>query len=68
LKEVGNLFDRKFLSIAGAIVGCLAIMFGAISFLQGHGINGVALGWVWLVGGLGILLVVYLLARRNEPK
>jgi len=65
LKEVENLFDRKFLSIAGAIVGCLAIMFGAVAFLQGHGVTGVALAWVWLIGGFGILLVVYLLARRK---
>ena len=65
LKEVENLFDRKFLSIAGAIVGCLAIMFGAVAFLQGRGITGMALGWIWLIGGLGILLVVYLLARRK---
>jgi deoxycytidine triphosphate deaminase len=66
LKEVEHLFDRKFLSIAGAIVGCMAIMFGAVAFLQGHGVTGVALGWVWFVGGCGILLVVYLLARRKN--
>jgi deoxycytidine triphosphate deaminase len=65
LKEVEHLFDRKFLSIAGAIVGCLALMFGAVAFLQGHGVTGVALAWVWLIGGIGILLVVYLLARRK---
>jgi deoxycytidine triphosphate deaminase len=68
LREVENLFDRKFLSIAGAIVGLVAIMFGAVAFLQGHGVTGVALGWVSLIGGLGILLVVYLLARRKNPK
>jgi len=66
LKEVENLFDRKFLSIAGAIIGSLAIMFGAVAFLQGHGINGMALGWVWLIGGLAVFLVVYLLARRKS--
>jgi deoxycytidine triphosphate deaminase len=68
LKEVESLFDRKFLSIAGAIVGCLAIMFGAVAFLQGHGVSGMSLGWIWLIGGFGILLVVYLLARRRDPK
>jgi len=65
LKEVENLFDRKFLGIAGAIIGCLTIMFGVEAFLQGHGVNGTALGWTALIGGLGILLVVYLLARRR---
>ncbi len=65
IKEVEHLFDRKFLSIAGAIIGCLALMFGAVSFLEGKGITGVALGWIWLIGGIGILAVVYLLARRK---
>jgi deoxycytidine triphosphate deaminase len=65
LKEVEHLFDRKFLSIAGAIVGFLAIMFGAVAFLQSRGVTGEALGWVWLIGGVGILVVVYLLARRK---
>ncbi len=65
LKEVENLFDRKFLSIAGAIIGCLTILFGAITFLQSKGITGTALGWAGLIGGAGILLVVYLLTRRK---
>jgi deoxycytidine triphosphate deaminase len=65
LKEVENLFDRKFLSIAGAIVGCIALMFGAVAFLQSQGVKGAALGWVWVIGGFGILLAVFLLARRK---
>ncbi len=66
LEKVEALFDRKFLSIAGAIVGCLAIMFGVVTFLQSHGITGTALGAVALIGGLGILLIVYLVAHRKE--
>ena len=33
--------------------------------LKNQGISGAALGWVALIGGFGILLVVYLLARRR---
>lgn len=65
IEKVEGLFDRKFLGIAGAIVGCLSIMFGAVTFLKNQGISGAALGWVALIGGFGILLVVYLLARRR---
>jgi hypothetical protein len=65
LDKVESLFDRKFLSIAGAIIGCLALMFGAVTFLQSHGVTGTALGVVALIGGSGILGVVYLLARRK---
>ncbi len=68
LEKVETLFDRKFLSIAGAIVGCLAVMFGVITFLQSHGITGTALGAVALIGGFGILLVVYLVAHRKQLK
>ncbi len=68
LERVETLFDRKFLSIAGAIVGCLAVMFGVVTFLQTRGITGTALGAVALIGGLGILLVVYLVAHRRESK
>jgi len=65
IEKVEGLFDRKFLGIAGAILGSLSIMFGAVTFLKNHGISGAALGWVALIGGFGILLVVYLLARRR---
>jgi deoxycytidine triphosphate deaminase len=65
LEKVEVLFDRKFLGIAGAILGCLSIMFGAVKFLNGQGATGTAQGWVGLIGGLCILLVVYLLVRRK---
>lgn len=66
LKEVEHLFDQKFLSIAGAVIGCIAIMYGIVTFLQAQKLSGMALGWVGLIGGFGILLVVYLLARRQQ--
>jgi len=66
LQQVENLFDRKFMSIAGSIVGCLALMFGAVTFLQSHGITGTLLGWVSVIGGFGVLLVVYLIVRRRS--
>jgi hypothetical protein len=68
LEKVENLFDRKFLTIAGSIVGIIAVMYGAVTFLQSHGITGTALGIVAFLGGLGVLLVVYLLTYRKETK
>jgi hypothetical protein len=64
LEKVENLFNRKLLQVAAAIVGCLSIMFGVITFLRDHGINGTALGWVALIGGLAVFLVIFLLSRR----
>jgi hypothetical protein len=66
IEKVEGLFDRKLVGIAGAIVGCLSIMFGAVTFLKNQGISGTALGWVALISGLGIFLVVYLLTRRRD--
>lgn len=68
LEKVENLFDRKFYQSIAAIIACLSIMFGVITFLRDHGINGTALGWVAIVGGLGIFLVIYLVSRRSSAK
>jgi deoxycytidine triphosphate deaminase len=65
LQQVEHLFDRKFMSTAGSVVGCLALMYGAVTFLQTHGITGTPLGWVSVIGGFGILLVVYFLVHRR---
>ena len=67
IEKVEHLFDRKFLSIAGATLGCISIMFAAVTFLRTQGVTGAALGWVALLSGFGLLLVVYLLARRKKP-
>lgn len=66
LEKVETLFDQKFLQVAGAIVACLSIMFGILTFLKSQGITGVALGWVALVGGLGILLVIFFLSKKSS--
>lgn len=68
LEKVENLFDRKFYQAAGAIIACLSIMFGVVTFLKDHGVTGTALGWVAVLGGLGIFLLVYLLSRRSSAK
>ncbi len=67
LEKVENLFNVKFLQAAGAIVGCLSIMFGIITFLKDHGVTGTALGWVAIIGGIGIFVLVYLLGRKTPP-
>jgi deoxycytidine triphosphate deaminase len=65
-EKVEHLFDRKLIGIAGAIVGCIALMFSAVTFLQGKGVTGMALPWIGLIGALSIFVVVFLLARRSK--
>ena len=65
LEKVEALFNQKFLQAAAAIVACLSIMYGIITFLKDKGITGVALGWVALISGFGVLLVIYLVSRQS---
>lgn len=65
LEKVEHLFSRKFLALAGGVVGCISIMYGIITFLQSHGITGTPLGWVCVTGGAGLLFVAYLLTRPS---
>jgi hypothetical protein len=65
LEKVEALFNQKFLQAVGVIVGCIPIMFAAFSFLKDKGITGVVLGWVALIGGFGILLLIYVLSRKS---
>jgi deoxycytidine triphosphate deaminase len=66
LEKVEALFDRKFLQVAGAVVGCLSIMYGGINLLKGQGVTGNALGWVGIAGGFGVFVVIYLLSRPKH--
>lgn len=68
LEKVENLFDRKLISIAGSILGCVALMYSAVTFLQSHGIQGNPLGWVSMIGGSGLLLIIFLIVRRRSPR
>lgn len=65
LEKVEALFNQKFLQVGGAIVGCLSIMYGAVTFLKDKGVTGVALGWVAVICGFGVLFVIYLLSRKS---
>jgi hypothetical protein len=64
LDKVETLFNQKFFQIVGVIVGCIPLTFATITFMRSHGITGDVQGWLALIVGLGILLVVYVLGRR----
>jgi deoxycytidine triphosphate deaminase len=66
LEKVESLFDRKFLSIAGGVVGVICMMYGASAFLQSHGVTGTLLGWLATLAGFGCLVFVYALTHRGK--
>jgi deoxycytidine triphosphate deaminase len=66
LEKVESLFNVKFAQAIGVIVGCIPIMYGAFVFLKDQGITGKVLGWISVIGGLGILFLIYLLSRKTS--
>jgi hypothetical protein len=68
LEKVEALFNQKFLQVSGAIVGCLTIVYGALTFLKDHGFSGSVLGGIALIGGFGILFVIFLLSRKSQQR
>jgi deoxycytidine triphosphate deaminase len=64
LEKVEALFDRKFLRIAGVIIGAVPVMYGGVMFLQGTGFGGKPLAFVAVSVGAVILLLTYLLSRK----
>lgn len=65
LEKVESLFNQKFMQVSGAIVGCLTIAYGALTFLKDRGLSAAGLGWTSLISGFGILFVIYLLSRKS---
>jgi len=57
---------RVELSIAAATAGILSMLYGVVTFLKNQGIDGTPLSGVALLGGIGILMVVYLKARLSH--
>jgi len=68
LEKVEHLFQKKFIEIVGAMASCIAIMYGVLLFIKDKGIQGTSLGFVSVLIGIGIALVVFLLVRRLLPK
>lgn len=66
LDTVESLFERKFLKIAGAIVGALSILYGGLTYLQGTTLGGMAIAIIAVVVGLLFIVVSYLLTQRAK--
>ena len=64
LEKVEALFDKKFLRIAGVLIGAIPLMYGGVMFLQGTGVGGKALAFVAVSVGAVILFLTYLLSRK----
>ncbi|MGH7814625.1 MAG: hypothetical protein ACREQI_11575 [Candidatus Binataceae bacterium] len=63
LERVESLFDRKFLRVAGIIIGAIPVMYGGVTFLQGTGLGGNAVSFIAMVAGVAVVLLSYVLTR-----
>jgi hypothetical protein len=68
LEMVESLFDRKFITIIGAVVGCGSMMYGAAVFLQTRGLTALSVGAVAVVAGTGIWWTSWFISRRKSEK
>ena len=66
LETVESLFDRKFLRVAGIIIGAIPVMYGGVSFLQGTALGGKPVAFIAMVGGVIVVIVTYVLTRREQ--
>jgi len=66
LRKVEHLFNEKFLSISLTILGCISLMFAAVTFLKENGFTGTALGWFALIFGLGLPALAYFVTHRKS--
>ena len=64
LEKVEALFDRKFLRIAGIVIGAFPLMYGGITFLQGTGLGGNVVSFITLALGILIILLTCILSRK----
>jgi len=64
LEKVESLFDKKFLKIAGVIIGAIPIMYGVITCLQGTTLGGPTIAFISMSAGVLILVITVVLSRR----
>lgn len=65
LEKAETLFDKKFLRVAGSIIGAIPIMYGIVTFLQERSFGGNAIAFIAMVAGGIILFLTYTLSRRG---
>jgi deoxycytidine triphosphate deaminase len=66
LEKVEALFDRKFMRVAGIIVGAIPLMYGGVTYLQGTGLNGNAISFIGMAGGVIVILLSFALTRVGK--
>src|SRR2546425_6120995 len=65
LEKVEALFQKKFLSALGVIVGSIPIIYGGINFLQETGLKANVVSFITIMAGVLILLLTFILSRRG---
>ena len=65
LVTVESLFDRKFIRVAGVIIGAIPVMYGGVAFLQDSGLAGRPVAFITVIAGVAVLFLTYVLTRRG---
>jgi hypothetical protein len=65
-EHVEHLFTKKFMAIVTALVGIISILYAALGFLQGWGLDRPSLAAIALALGVAALTVMVILLRRAK--
>ncbi len=67
LKEhAENLFSSKFTAIVGTLIGAVAILYGALKWIQGFAPPTELLVFLSLFCGVVILLMTWIISKRTK--
>lgn len=68
LTMVEALFDRKFIRIAGIIIGAIPVMYGGVTFLEDRKLESGTITFLAIVIGIVILVLSYFFTRSKNEK
>ncbi len=66
LDTVESLFERKFIRIAGGIVGALTMMYGGMTYLQGTTLGKATIPLIAVIVGFLVILISYYLTKWRK--
>jgi len=64
LERVSQVFNKRFWSIIGTLIGAGSLMYAVFSFLHSKNVGGILLAIIAGGGGIAVLLITFFLTRR----
>jgi deoxycytidine triphosphate deaminase len=66
LESVDFIFQRKFLRIAGLIIGAIPVMYGGVTFLQKTSLSNQSIAFISTIVGISVIILSILLTKNTH--